>query len=220
MINGKPVHSAAHRFALRDVVGWREVGQHFTLTDPCLYPRDPAVTAAIRVFDPDLIPMWVSWVFLPDVADASSHEPLVVGRHAIGYYEPLKPNQFSQHPIYVPPSYSGPVPNRLELILENGPGVRAESPLPGPFEAWDWKLYYKLRLMYARKTGKEAIADFREVQYEKQRRKQKNQAELERFQRDMSRDAERMIESMGGNVYREFAAWKAGLNQRRRIYSR
>jgi hypothetical protein len=205
---------------MRDIVGWREVGQFFSLSDPCLYPRDPAVTAAIRTFDPDMIPMWVSWVFLPDVKDAASHRPLVVGRHAIGHYSAFRPDEFHSTPILVPPNYFGPIPNHLDLILENGPGERPDAPLPGPFEPWDWKLYYKLRLMYARKTGKEAVADLREQQYRKQLRREKNQAALQQFQREMSRDAEKMLESMGGDVYQQFAAWKTSLRSPKRIYSK
>jgi len=137
-----PVRDFAH--------GWLEIGQFFYLGESPLYPRDPDVTRALHVFDPGLIPAWCRWVFQPPQDDIGT-EFVVFGRHAVlrhkwdphNYHEPI-PN------LEIPPSYKGPVPNIIERIMDCGgrEPTEADSDLPGPYEPWDWSLYYKLRYDY------------------------------------------------------------------------
>lgn len=63
--------------------GWREVGQFYSCIPDPVYPWDPEVVRRIQKFVPDVVPMWVHWVFKTP-PEASRRETVVFGRHALG----------------------------------------------------------------------------------------------------------------------------------------
>ncbi len=169
-----------------NTAGWREIGQEFTTLSPVEYPRDPAVTRAIKVFDPGMIPLWCRWVFHSPSDDGRPVE-VVFGRHAIGRYRPFSGNAcFGSGP--------GQLPNVLELILEGDPDPRA-SDLPGAFVPWDWSLVAFLRAAYTEANAKDRIEKFVRHPVAKQAaRRDALRQEREEINADLRAFADRQLE--------------------------
>lgn len=151
--------------------GWREIGQFFSLVEHPVYVKNPAVTKAIREFDPTIVPMGCCWVFDAPSNDAGRFRTEVFYRHALGRYKWDPWNPPPKFNVAVPPGYCGPVPNILERVLDCGgrePNEK-DADLPGPYEPWDWPLYYKLRFEYC-ESPREVIAGQKRVEEARQKR--------------------------------------------------
>lgn len=140
--------------------GWHELGMEFTCAEG-EYSRDPAVTAAIKKFMPDMIPLWVRWAFWkPDSGDSTV---TVFGRHAIGRYDPAlsaRSDRSFYEQIRTGYYHKGPVPNIIEKILCGE--LDPEAPdLPGKFIPWDWALVKELKDQVDY-TAKLSIQDLKE----------------------------------------------------------
>lgn len=172
--------------------GWREIGQEFT-TGEGEYGRDPAVTRAIRAFDPGIIPLWCRWVFLSP-QDTGEPKIEVFGRHAIGRYREFSSaEQFGHRGL----GYTGPLPNILELILEGDPDPRAGD-LPGAYVPWDWQLVGYLRELYTESSAEERKQKFvRNPIADQIRRREKMREEREYVLEDIRRFADRKLEGVG-----------------------
>ena len=199
--------------------GWRELDMEFSCCEG-EYPRDPAVTRAIRTFDPDMIPLWVRWVFLsPQETGAPYVE--VFGRHAIGRW--VKNPHYLHEPLRVltPFHWRGPTPNQVDLILEGVPDPRAAD-LPGAFVPWDWRLYYFLRKAYTdHRSAKELAKQFVHDPAEAQRRAQEQvRAEFEYRQRDLQRYAQKQLDKVSEVEAREFFTGGKFEQPSRPIYSK
>lgn len=134
-----------YQIPLRDgfnqVRGWRDLGIVYEIAGGDPY-KDPAITAAIRVFDPDMIPMTIRWTFLSP-ADAGQAKTETFVRHAIGRYISTPHYQHEPLPVVLPPLYAGPVPNQIDLVW-SGELFGMRDPrgrdLPGDFLPWDGRL--------------------------------------------------------------------------------
>jgi len=167
--------------------GWVELGREFSLVEDAVYPRDPAVTAAIRRIEPTWIPLIVRWVFLaPADEQTGIREQHVFRYHGLGRsWMPLNVSKLSDDDAFavdeslqikaleIPPGYSGPIPRYLDPTVgvldfpqQLGLQPRGFSPaqiykagdLPGHFIPWDWALYYGLlRQFSCEHTVKQAV---------------------------------------------------------------
>lgn len=71
------------RTSFHKAPGFREIGWMCQVIPDAMYPWDPDVVRRIREFVPDVVPLWVQWVFLSP-SDTGAPEPVVFGRHALG----------------------------------------------------------------------------------------------------------------------------------------
>jgi hypothetical protein len=112
------------------------------------YEKDPAVTRAIREFDPGAVPMWriQMWRF------PGSTRPVRVVNHVIGRYLPVQRYLKRPFSVAVPADWRGPVPNMLDHVLEDDSIEQYKRGGPGGYVPWDWSLYRWCRWMYDRIT--------------------------------------------------------------------
>jgi hypothetical protein len=150
--------------------GWRLIDVTYSCVPDAVYPWDPAVLRAIWEFDPEVVPVWEKWIFMPPLDDSSSDEVLVVGRHCVARHKPTLVNEAYPFLCEMPTMPCQGVvfqrPNVLEFVLADG-NKEEGTDLPGPYVAWDWNLWRLLRELYnpctdGQKLGEEYIE--REVQ--------------------------------------------------------
>lgn len=158
------------------------------------YPRDPAITRAIRAFDPGIIPLWCRWIFLSP-HDTGEPKIEVFGRHAIGHYNPYSGKEcFGSGP--------GRKPNVLDVIWEGSlmglPDPRAGD-LPGLYLPWDASLVGFLQAADAHNMSIiERVEKFvRGPVAEQTRLKIRRREEREYINADLRRFANKMLERVG-----------------------
>jgi len=128
----------------------RQIGTDlYTCVCPPGYEKDPAVTRAVREFDPGIIPIWrvQRWEGLPGFSGEVS-----LVHHGIGRYYPF-PRQIRK-PFYVamPAAADHPTPNFLDAVFEDTDTVPYFRGGPGEFVPWDWRVYYWCRRSFTRIT--------------------------------------------------------------------
>jgi hypothetical protein len=165
--------------------GWRVLGEkpHFS----CVYPpgRQPApeVVAAIREICPDIIPVWMSEVYLPP----DSATPVLCGWHVLARHSWNPKGPHAQFGTLMPPDWSGPAPNLMEIPIQGSPGPNGEPP---PYEPLDWRTVAMLRKRYAAKSSTELIMKVLEENKARRARAQRHLMQEEMYQR---RDVQRWI---------------------------
>lgn len=120
----------------------------YTCVAPPGYEKDPAVTAAIRSFDPGVIPIWrvQRWAF--------DGVPETVVHHGIARYFPY-PRQLRRHfHVEMPADADYPAPNFLDAIFEDQNTVQYYRGGPGEYQPWDWSVYYWCRSKFETLTLK------------------------------------------------------------------
>lgn len=120
---------------------------HYTCVPPPGFEIDPAVTEAIREFDPGILPMWrvQLWRF-PD-----GYECRVV-HHAIARYFPLPRYLRRKFHVEMPMDARHPTPNVLDAVLEYDETLQFKRGGPGDYVPWDWSLYRWCRFQYDKTT--------------------------------------------------------------------
>lgn len=73
-----PIRDSFHK-----APGYREIGWLCQVIPDAMYPWDPDAVRRIREFVPDVVPLWVQWIFLSP-ADTGAPKVTVFGRHALG----------------------------------------------------------------------------------------------------------------------------------------
>lgn len=169
--------------------GWRDMGMDFSLSEDVAHPRDPAVTKAIQVFDPKLVPLWCRWGFLPP----GGSEVVVFGRHAIGRWvdNPLQQKEMILSLV-----------NQVEFIWEGsifGNRDPRGSDLPGSYMPWDWQLYSFCRQNFVRNPDAASMKDrFIEQPKEAKKKRRKKQAEEQAYiARDLEKFVNKKLEEAG-----------------------
>ncbi len=126
---------------------WRILGDdRYTCVAPPGFEKDPAVTAAIREFDPGMIPFWRLQRWAIDGV-----ERLVV-HHGIARYYPF-PRHLRRHVHFdMPAIHTHDVPNFLDAIFEDQTAESYYRGGPGAYVPWDWRIYYWCRRQFDRLT--------------------------------------------------------------------
>ncbi len=141
--------------------GWRFLGIEYTAIDDPAYPKDPAVTEALRRIDQGkgvLVPLWARWKFLSPRGQGTERV-VVFGRHAIGRYINDPRSWRAPFPCEMPPNADFQAPNQLDRDLLGAPDPTA-SDLPGAYVPWDWRLVYEPHArMSAKDLKKKYIED-------------------------------------------------------------
>jgi len=201
-----PQQMPTARLPLRDspdnARGYREVDVQYSCIPDSAYPWDPQSVRAIREFMPDVVPMWVQWVFLRP----NSREKVVFGRHALGrsIEEPgrdLLPFRCSM-PTFPCKGLTFGKPNRIWFIHE-GDRNRDYPDIPGTFLPFDDTIVHRAResARYMQMTEKEFREQMQkelidDVQTERERKKAASASEREARDRDFHGFADKLMESV------------------------
>jgi hypothetical protein len=128
---------------------WRLVGDDvYTCVAPAGYEKDSSVTAAIREFDPGVIPIWRIQIW----AAPGQDRPVPFVHHGIGRYYPFPRHLRRPFACPVPATWCGPVPNFLDTILEDLDAGEYQRGGPGGYIPWTWDVYYWARRNFDRVT--------------------------------------------------------------------
>lgn len=132
----------------------------FSYTAPPGFEPDPGVIRALRQEYPDLVPIWLNWIFKTPIDESGGRQEVCFGRWAMARvvdvpcsdYPPLKITNRPQ--VGAPPQ-----PHLLEAIFQRPrPKNQAASDLPGGYVPMDWAVYHWVRETYGAKSTKEIKA--------------------------------------------------------------
>jgi hypothetical protein len=157
--------------------GFRQIGpDHYTCVPVPGFEKDPAVTAAVREFDPGLIPIWrvQTW------GTPGSFRPLQVVHHGIGRYYPVPRYMRRSFRVDLPANDHSEPPNFLDAILEDQSTEQyRHQGGPGGYLPWDWSFYRWCRWMFNRITEETWQRFAREKQEREKREYEHILAEIE-----------------------------------------
>lgn len=175
------------------------------------YEKDPAVTRAIREFDPGAVPIWriQLWTF-----PGSSRVEQVV-HHGIARYYPV-PRYVRRHfHVEMPASDHSDPPNFLDAILEDQAVEEYRRGGPGGHLPWDWSVYRWCRWMYDRITAKSYL-DFMRAKREKDEREYRAMIEdLEDRKKELEPYLLRKAESVSEHGWRQYLRLMEEADRRR-----
>lgn len=193
--------------------GYRELAVEYTCIPDSMYPWNPEVMQAIRVFAPDAVPLWVRWVFRTPQDYEDPHDK-VFGRHALGRSVDNLESDLEPLTVTMPSmpcqGLTFPKPNRLWFIHE---GEREENiELPGAFLPFDATIYLQAEEAARgfRMTDQEYKAHLRDVMINqpmerREARKRANEDDMEERSKDFHKYADKIIETVSDVEIGEFS---------------
>lgn len=139
----------------------------YTCIAPPGFEKDPAVVAAVREFDPGLIPIWRIQVW----RYPWSPEPVRVVHHGIARHYPVPRLVKRELRVEMPADADFPAPNFLDAMFEDTDTIQYRMGGPGLYIPWGWNVYYWCRWQFDRITTEkwEAAVDRRKVRAAKLR---------------------------------------------------
>lgn len=165
--SGPDIKSTAAEFEIR---GKGDVWEFWTETiSACgseMYPWDPAVVKAIREFEPDFCPLWVTTTY-----KAPSGGFKVFGRHAIGIDTRSHIQEGKHHPVRVLTTCWGLNAGRRPIVVEELIQNPHEQVIPDlkvfGYAPLDWDFYYRAKAShYEQKKKREQALDDPEAERE------------------------------------------------------
>jgi len=197
--------------------GWHEVGMEFSYTPPAGFEADSGMVRALRAEFPDLVPLWVNWIFKKPVDSSGAREEVCFGRWAMGRvvdvpgadYEPLK---ITNRPQVNPP----PQPHLLEAIFQRRrPRNQAGSDLPGAYVPMGWEVYHWVKETYGAKSVKEIkAAKVDRPRARKEAAEEAVEAEEQYIQDELAGFIQRKLETISDVQWREIADRDLGATPR------
>lgn len=115
---------------------WQWKAEHITCVAPPGYEADPAVTAAIREFDPGLIPIWRVSLWVDPYGKLTR-----LVHHGIGRCYPFPRQLRRPFRVEMPSDSDAPAPNFLDAIFEDNYSDAFLTGGPGTYIPWDWDIY-------------------------------------------------------------------------------
>jgi hypothetical protein len=209
--------------AARPRDGWRVAGDDlYTCVAPPGFEKDPAVTEAIRSFDPAIIPAWRIQLWHAPESDAT----LRVVHHGIMRHYPYPRWLRRRFHVELPQCWEAPEPNFLDVFFEDDHTTNYVG--PSAYIPWDWQVYRYCRAQYVLLTTqtymkrmearRKRIAEERakhqeELAYRRQHFEKtaapilekltpQDWAEYEELRRTRGRSARRVSVAMGGAAVR------------------
>jgi hypothetical protein len=179
--------------------GWRLAGDDvYTCVAPPGYEKDPAVTAAIHSFDPDVIPLWRVQLWYPPLQDVPVREV----RHGIGRHYPHP--RYLRKPFHVelPQGWEGPEPNFLDVIFEDPKATNWIGP-PG-YIPWDWKTYRWCRAQFIFLTVDKYRRRVERHRARIEEARRKKAEEIEYIRRDLERRMEPRLREITPQDWQEY----------------
>lgn len=139
-----PTASMPIRDSPENARGYREVDTLYSCIPDPSYPWNPDMVKAIREFLPDVVPMWVQWVFMRP----NSKEKVVFGRHALGRTIKDPGRDLMPFRCSMPTLPCGGLhfekPNRIWFIHE-GERNRDYPDIPGTYLPFDDSIVHRAR---------------------------------------------------------------------------
>ncbi len=148
---------------LRDKApGWIFKGIEISCVPSETYPWDPKVVRAIQKVAPDIVPIWVKYIY-EEPNDWGNPQTHVIGRHGLGAVNKSPHSERNPFPCRMPDMPCQGVyferPNQVEWIFKGIEDPRAKD-LPGAYVPFDWDIYRFVRESYRRLTFSEIKEKF------------------------------------------------------------
>ena len=193
--------------------GWRAAGDDvYSCVAPPGYEKDPAVTEAIRSFDPLMIPAWRVQLWHPPEKD----DVVRVVHHGIMRHYPDPRFLRQRFHVELPQGWEGPEPNFLDVFFEDPRKTNFVG--PAAYMPWDWSVYRYCRGQYVFLTTKiyqERVERHRKRDTEE---REKHQAELGYRRRHFEKTANPILEKLTPSDWAEYQELQRtrGVSARRR----
>jgi hypothetical protein len=199
---------------IRSREGWRVAGDDVhTCVAPAGFEKDPAVTEAIRSFDPEMVPAWRIQLWHPPDSDLV----LKAVHHGIMRYYPYPRNLRQRFHVELPQDWRGEEPNFLDVFFSDERKTNHIG--PAAYMPWDWHVYRFCRAQYVLLTSelyeKRVAAHRRRMEEERA----KHQAELEYRRRDFEKTAMPILETVTPKDWEEYAELRRTRGHRARRLS-
>lgn len=135
---GGPKVTVPRRDSFHTAPGFRELGWLCQVIPDATYPWDPDVVRRIQEFVPDVVPLWVQWVFLSP-SDTGNPEVVVFGRHALGRSLRNQRGWLPEFKVSMPSTWPGLKFGRPNLFwfLHDGVNTSKYRDLPGNYLPFD-----------------------------------------------------------------------------------
>lgn len=164
------------------------------------HPWDPAVMRAIWEFDPEAVPLWCRWTFLPP-SDEGWREPVTFGRHAMGRAKPISREWLPPFPVEMPEMPVCGVSFKRPTLIE--PATTSYlmpmiGDVPGPYIPFDWDVYYFHRASFNDRHSPREVAQIRREAEEAKMAAAKRQREA--WIADRDKDIGRYIDKKLANA--------------------
>jgi len=193
---------------------FRQLGpDHYTCVPVPGFEKDPSVTAAIREFDPGLIPFWRVQLW---TAPGSS-DPLRVVHHGIGRYYPIPRYLRRPFRIEMPAHDRSDPPNFLDAIIEDQAVETYRRGGPGGYLPWDWSLYRWCRGMYLRITAESWQRFHAEKRAREEREYASMLAEIEGKKKDLEPYLMRKVNEVSETGWKQYLRFQAEQDRRRAL---
>lgn len=149
--------------------------------------------------------LWAKWIYQVPVERSDSYETHIEGRHCVGRYKWNPWNPPVQWEIETPSNYRGPVPNILEVQFDHQLGA-TDNDFPGPYEPFDWNVYYQLRAAYDDSTRAADLAhDMVKAKLDQiETRRNRRREELEYINRDFRAWAQKKLDTVSDVEIKEY----------------
>lgn len=169
--------------------GYHEVAMEYgTEPDPG-YERDPLVVAAIHRRWPDLVPIWIRWVF-----KAQDGNEEVFRRHGLARVLSDPHNELVPLPLSIG-SLCKKRPHIVEKVFHTPDPMQRYKDLPGPYEPFSWNVFNFVAENYRVNTPEELKKVFLTDEKERLAKAQRAAAEeMEYRDRDVQRFVSKKLE--------------------------
>ena len=196
--------------------GWRFLGMDYSCIPDSTYSPDPTIIAAIQKIDPEMVPIWIRWVFLSP-RNADREKVVVFGRHGYASHRKNPHSDRFLFNVQMPVQSSHPVPNQLDAILHNlgdrAPSYQHGLDLPGGYVPWDWSWVHSPLLSYSPKELKKRYITDAKAKHVAV--KERNTIDREGRREELSKFVTKVLEGVSDVEWKEYFAKKAALRARR-----
>jgi len=179
--------------------GWRIAGDDvYTCVAPAGFDKDPAVTEAIRSFDPEMVPAWRIQLWHPPGSDALVRSV----HHGIMRHYPFPRNLRQRFHVELPQGWIGPEPNFLDVFFSDDEKTNHIG--PGAYMPWDWSVYRYCRGQYVVLTDERYRKRVEAHRARIAEERRKHQEELDYRRRHFERTAMPILETLTPQDWKEY----------------
>lgn len=178
------------RDTLNKAPGYHEVGTYYSTEPDPGFERDKLVVDALKRRWPDLVPIWVRWVFLTPTG-----EPEIFRRHGLARILDDPHHEMVPLPLEAGSSCSRR-PHIIEKIFHTPDPAAKYKDIPGPYEPFSWNVFNFVAETYKARTPEELKKVF--ITDEKERlaeTKRKNAEEMAYRDRDIHKFVQKKLDN-------------------------
>jgi hypothetical protein len=191
-------NSEGYSTSLRSTApGWLYQGIEITCIPDQTYPWDPKVVKAIQKIAPDIVPIWVRYIY-KEPTDWGTNRLHVIGRHGLACVNKtpgVDPNPFQCRMPQIPcQGVYFERPNQIEYIFKGKEDINALD-LPGEYIPFDWAVYDFVKASYRKNSFAEMKDHYITKPLEARRKREQKQKEEAAYRaRDFQKYAARKLE--------------------------